>query len=291
MRVLIVCNRRSGRGRASVVCRRAAETLARAGHQVQEADADGSDPRAWGPDAVVAAGGDGSIHHLLPTLASSGVPLYHLPLGTANLFARQFGMTRSLESLVEALEDGQTRDMDLLEFNGVPAAVMLSVGPDAAAVHRLARVRRGPIRAASYVGPFLSELRRWSPGSVRVEADGETIVREGAGVLVVANMRHYGGRFDPAPGADPFDGRLDVVFAPAATPVALVRQAALMRLGWHLSRPGVVHARAREVRIWAGATRAQADGEAVEHPGEIDVRVRPRALRVLLPREGASRPL
>jgi len=283
VRVLILSNRRSGRGRAEGVCRAAIDALVRAGHDAAPMPPAESDPLASAPDAVVVAGGDGSVHHLLPALAESGIPVYHLPLGTANLFARQFGMTRSKGALVRALAAMRTTDIDLIEFNGRPAAVMLSLGPDASVVHRLARVRTGPIRLGSYVAPFVAELRDWSPGVVSVEADGRGVVERGAGVLVVANMRHYGGRFDPAPGADPGDGLLDVVFLPAPGAGAFVRLAALSRLGRHLCRPGVVHARAREVRIEAGATPAQADGEAVGHPGRIDVVVRPRALRVLLP--------
>lgn len=291
MRVLVVGNRRSGRGGAESVCLEAVATLVRAGHEVMLTVSEEPPPADFSPEVVVVAGGDGSVHHLLPTLADSGIPVYHLPLGTANLFARQFGMGRSVGMLARALSAWRTRDIDLIEFNGRLAAVMVSLGPDAAVVHRVARRRAGPIRAASYVGPLLAELRGWSGGPVRVEADGRTVVEDGRGVLVLANMRHYGGRFDPARRADPQDGVLDVAFLPARTPTDLVRMAALARLGLHERARGVVMTRARTVRVEAAGVPAQADGEAVEHGGGMDVRVRERALRVLLPGERADRPL
>jgi diacylglycerol kinase (ATP) len=265
--------------------------LSRAGHEAVGVDAHDPDPMRCRPEAVVVAGGDGSVHHVLGNLSGTGVPLYHLPLGTANLFARQFGMGVCGEGVVRALEAMRTRDIDLLEINGRPAAVMMSMGTDAAVVHRLAHARRGPIRTVSYVGPFLAELSRWMARPIRVEADGGTIVDGVPGVVVVANMRHYGGGFDPARHADPADGLIDVVFLPAPTPAALVRMAVLARLGLHLGREGVVMVRARRVRVEGDGVPAQVDGEAIEHPGRIDVSVRVGALRVLLPGERAARPL
>src|SRR5262250_2764309 len=45
-----------------------------------------------GIDAVVAAGGDGTVRTIAGLLAGSGVPFGILPLGTLNHFARDLGL-------------------------------------------------------------------------------------------------------------------------------------------------------------------------------------------------------
>src|SRR5258708_29908272 len=43
-------------------------------------------------DAIVAGGGDGTVHTIAAVLAGAGVPLGILPLGTANHFAKDLGI-------------------------------------------------------------------------------------------------------------------------------------------------------------------------------------------------------
>jgi diacylglycerol kinase family enzyme len=69
-------------------------------------------------DAVIVAGGDGTVNHLLPALARAAVPVGLLPLGTLNLLARDVGLTGSLTDMLEQLARLNMRQVDLGEVNG-----------------------------------------------------------------------------------------------------------------------------------------------------------------------------
>jgi diacylglycerol kinase family enzyme len=73
---------------------------------------------ASGVDAVVAAGGDGTVSSVAGALAGGEVPLAVLPMGTLNHFARDIGMPTGLEQAVQAIAANQVDRVDLGEVNG-----------------------------------------------------------------------------------------------------------------------------------------------------------------------------
>ena len=69
-------------------------------------------------DAVVAAGGDGTVRCVAAALAGSGTPLGVLPLGTLNHFAKDLGIPTDLDGAARVVGAGVVRPLDLGEVNG-----------------------------------------------------------------------------------------------------------------------------------------------------------------------------
>jgi len=68
--------------------------------------------------AVIVAGGDGSVTTAAKALAGSDKALGVLPMGTLNLFARDLQVPLDLEQAVLALAGGQIQKVDTAEVNG-----------------------------------------------------------------------------------------------------------------------------------------------------------------------------
>jgi len=250
---------------------------------------------AAGDLALFIVGGDGTVHRSLDVARRHNRAIYHVPMGTENLFAREFGMTGDLDLAVRSLNRPRFRTIDLASCTHdgqAPRtfALMCSVGPDAGVIRRLAARRTGPIRHTSYVVPIAHELLDPHLPMLTIEADGGTLVRHEAGMVVVANSRHYAMRLDPAHGAEMSDGLLDLIFFPARSRVELLTHLLAARWRRAHENPGVIHRRVREVRVTSpeANTPSQLDGEAgrtvPDAPGlDLRVRVLPAAARVLLP--------
>ncbi len=304
-RVLIVSNSASGRGMGAGIIARATTTLQRAGVTTRVLPVDRADRVGFQArfrqellhaDALVLAGGDGTVHYSLPVIAdtAASTPIYHLPLGTENLFARQFGMTRDADQLLRALRVNHTMpiDMGLLhsadEPTPTPFVLMCSIGPDAGVIRRLHAARTGNINHLSYIRPIVGEILSPSLPELSVEADGVSIVDHQRGTLLVANSAQYAMRMNPAPDARVDDGLLDVVFFPATSGPAAALWMARARVGAHLDHPALIATRAKSVRIHAepGACIHQLDGELGGRShcaSELNITIQPAALRVLLP--------
>jgi len=73
---------------------------------------------AKGVDALVAAGGDGTISTAAAAVADTGLPFGILPMGTLNHFARDAGIPLDLKEAAAAIAAGRTRRVDAAEVNG-----------------------------------------------------------------------------------------------------------------------------------------------------------------------------
>ncbi|MCA9305419.1 MAG: NAD(+)/NADH kinase [Phycisphaerales bacterium] len=273
MSVVVVYNPKSGRGRGLSVAALLVDHLRGRGMGVVSA----SIREQWrdllnGARAVIAAGGDGTVHAVASAVLDTGVPVYQCPMGTENLFAREFGMSREPVEIGDAIERGRTRRVDVGMCNGRAFVIMCSVGCDANVIHRLDRVRNGAISHSSYAMPTLREVMRPAIPKLCVTVDGRVVVDGGRGQLVVANSRQYAMRIDPARDARVDDGALDLVFLPHGTVAGAVAHGARARMRLKDGR-GVVRARGASIRVESvgGEAVYQFDGEASGRPaGSVD---------------------
>jgi diacylglycerol kinase (ATP) len=285
----LIYNPISGSGRSERVARGIARDLEGRGWTCPLVPTERSSPEAWlapvlaSADAVVVAGGDGAIRIVSEHAARGGVPLWHAPCGTENLFARAFGMNADPAAIARAIEARRLRSIDLAEADGVPFAIMASVGFDADVVHALAATRRGGISHWSYAAPILRTIESWRPREFVWEVDGE---REslGRGMVVVGNLRHYGGRLNPVAGAVEDDGLLDAVFIPADSAADLLPWVPLLWTGLHRRHPLLRERRGASIRLEPSEPAlVQIDGDAAPlgAVSGVSLAVRPRALAVL----------
>ena len=113
--------------------------------------------------ALVVVGGDGAVRLAAEPAIRTQTPLYHFPYGTENLFSREFGMDRCVQTLLGALERNEPRLIDVGVVNGRTFLLMVSVGYDAEVVHDLAGRRGSSLSPWSYLGPSIRQLRAWRP--------------------------------------------------------------------------------------------------------------------------------
>ena len=278
--VTVVCNERSGAGRAGrvlpKVVRRLQEGLADAELHVvistsyeQARDLTRAAALAARPGDVVAVmGGDGMAHLGLNACAGTEATLAVIPAGTGNDFARGAGIPRAIPAAVEALVRGRTRRLDLTRLTNAVGSyyvgAVVSSGYDAR-VNRATndiRLRFGPL---SYGYIALRELANFEPLTYRLVVDGQP--RELRAMMVaVANMGVFGGGMKIAPDADPSDGVMDITLIHEASRAKLLRLLPQVYTGGFIKDPVVELLRARRVEIDGDGLFLMGDGEEL---GEV----------------------
>ncbi|MBI5597243.1 MAG: YegS/Rv2252/BmrU family lipid kinase [Elusimicrobia bacterium] len=250
-----------------------------------------------GAQRIFAFGGDGTWNEAVAGFfaaapsARAGAALAPLPAGSGCDFARHLGLPLDPAAAAALLAGAAVRRIDALraEFAGASGREtrhltnMAGVGlaADAAAlVERHGKPLGGTL---SYLAAVVWSLCAGGPRTYRLSLDGVDASGRYYAVLV-ANTETTGGGMRAAPGADLFDGRVEVLTVAALPKPALLFRLAKLYDGSHLGTPGVRMVQARKVEIEStdGTAGLNIDGETA---GTLPARfeVLPAALPVLVP--------
>ena len=191
----MLANRSAGRGRHRGLLPGVLRRLGAAGHCVRLLAADTAREAeeachravAGGAAALVAVGGDGTIHQALQAAAQRPVGFGVVPAGTGNDFAACCGVPEdpleAAAAIAAALRDERHRPVDLARATGTGGGsrwfgVVLAAGFDAIVNERANRMRRprGPRR---YDLAILLEIARLRPRIYALEIDGTVVIGEG----------------------------------------------------------------------------------------------------------------
>lgn len=283
-RSYIVMNPRSGGG--TVARRRLVEEAERRGAQVRLLEPSGPGvPELLhaaideGADVVGVAGGDGTIALAAAVAADRDVALLVVPAGTRNHFAMDLGLDRERpERALEALVDGVEMSVDLGVAGERPFVNNVSVGAYASLVRRR-DYRDHKLLVAVAAMPELVAGREAPQFQVRV--DDVTVVD--AVVALVSNNAYATG----GPGRLARRERLN---AGVLGLLCIFRPPSPAGLADGAPPPPVTATSSKEVVVTSEAAvlPVAIDGEAVDLPTPVLCRVRPGALRVLVPRVAAT---
>ena len=241
---------------------------------------------AGAPDALVVAGGDGTLTGVVDLAAASGVPVVLIPGGTGNDLARALGIPLDdPERAASAALTGVVRRIDLgsIESGGTERLFLTvaALGFDARVSDRTNRLRY-PRGAMRYYLALLIELVRLRPTSFRVQVDDAPPVEMPGTLLAVGSTQSYGGGLRICAGALPDDSALDFVHVAPLSRARLLGLFPLLLRGAHLGRPEVRHQHVRRVAVSADDLVVYADGERVGE-GRCIIGVRPGALTMRVP--------
>ncbi len=169
------------------------------------------------PDRVIAVGGDGTVRIVADRLAQSGIPMAVVPVGTANLLARNLEIPLSQLDALEVAFGEHTLEIDLIKLtvDGVPGehfAVIAGLGVDALIMDETSPELKDAIGAGAYFVAAAKALGR-TPIDMRVTLDDHRTHRRHAMICAIGNVGKLAGNLTLIPEARPDDGRLDVYVA------------------------------------------------------------------------------
>jgi diacylglycerol kinase (ATP) len=153
---------------------------------------------------IIAAGGDGTVNGVLNGLLPGKAILAVLPLGTANVLARELAINSSDEAVSRIIR-GNTRPLTVGIMDGEMGErrflLMAGIGLDGAIVENVRLKEKRIFGKGAYVLSAARLMSSWDRESFEVIAGERSIHCHS---LIVCNAARYGGDFVVAPSADIF---------------------------------------------------------------------------------------
>lgn len=263
-----------------------------------------------GVDAVLVAGGDGTVRAVSEAMSGSGVPLAIVPSGTGNLLARNLRLPLTEPAaMVRAVFDGDTIAMDvgwteLARPDGTTAehafVVMGGIGLDAAMIANTNPQLKKTVGWVAYVDGAARSLPNAKPFRVVYELPGHRLHSSRVQSVLFANCGKLPAGLDLIPEASIADGALDIViFQPkgvfgwlfvwrrVAWDNSFLRRFRAGRrvLSLRTKDNAVVYSRGAGIELATHEPRpVQLDGDEFGEALSVKTRVEPSSLIVVIPR-------
>jgi YegS/Rv2252/BmrU family lipid kinase len=293
--VRVIINTASGVGDKGETRRRVAEILAAGGVKADILLAqNGAEVGDLAREAVrdscpviVAGGGDGTANAVAAAVVGSDKILGVLPLGTLNHFARDLKIPFDLEGAAATIVAGHTTKVDVGEVNGRIFLNNSSLGLYPIIVHeRKKQQRLGSGKWPAFVWAAITALRRYPFLHVKLSARGTSFdIR--TPFVFVGNNEYVMERFQIGLRESLNRAVLSLYMAKRTGRLGLVRLALRALLGRLREDKDFLALTTKEVRIKTRhkILRAAFDGEVAAMETPLHYRIRPRALRVIVPPE------
>ena len=293
-RLLLLENRQAGGGGESEIAARLRET----GRHVVSPDTASLEEacevvrrEADKADLVVVAGGDGSVNGLLSCLMEVSTPVFVIPRGTGNDFARSLGIPLEEEKTVTLLDEGVLCDVDVGFANGEPFVNAASVGLTAQVTKYQTPEQKSRFGAFSYVVSALKAVRITRPFRAKIvklgEPDAEP-VHARCVQLLAGNGRYFGGGMLVHHEKRIDDGQIYLYALKPASSFALILHGPLVGLGHvDLSPDAIVTSGTGFHLETRHPLPVHADGERLTQT-PVTFEVKHGALKVLASREFAT---
>lgn len=294
MRVRVIANRRGGAFiRDGQLAERLGVALEGAGLEADVRLADGHEiPAAFadaalapGLDAVVAAGGDGTASCAAGHLAGTGRRLGLLPLGTLNHLARDAGIPAGLDAAAAVVAAGHSRLVDVAEVNGRVFVNNSGVGlyPDMVRFREAAQ-GQGRSKRSAMLSASLRALRSFKRHRLWISATGvETPIR--TPLLFVGNNRYRASLFALGRRERLDAGELSLHAVRAKNRLHLFWAGIRGLVGRLDEQRDFVNLYGETLTIHSDrpSLAISADGEHFTMETPLEYRIRPKALRLIVP--------
>lgn len=250
---------------------------------------------------IIAGGGDGTVREVASALLRTDLSLAVLPLGIGNDFANNLALPKDLKELLELLKSGKEIEVDVLELTSQKkkfyAVNIFSIGFDAEValwiqklIILLTKIKKLKLLVPKLeyfvylLGVFL-KMFFFKEKEVKITAPQFSLQSK---ILMVAcaNGQREGKHFKIAPKASLNDGLIDVCIIGKIPPWQRIFYVLKSLQGKHLSLKKVYYFKTPYLKIISPSGTpllAHLDGEPLYLSSEIELKILPKALKVIIP--------
>lgn len=233
-----------------------------------------------GFDAVVAVGGDGTVNEVARGLRDTQTAMGIIPMGSGNGFARHLNIPVHINRAIEMINHSEPISVDYGLANDRLFVSTCGTGFDAViADHFAGSNKRGFM---TYLQNILKDIFSYTPETYHIIGDGLDVTHK-AFLITFANANQWGYEALIAPKASMQDGKMDIMLMSSHAIIGSASLALRLFAGSIDDSHFMDTLRAKDILLEReSAAPFHIDGDPVEMPKDIRIRIVEDSLRVLV---------
>jgi diacylglycerol kinase (ATP) len=239
---------------------------------------------ASGYNAVVAAGGDGTVNEVMNGLVGTETALGVLPLGTVNIWAREMGLSMDMLKAADSIARSELTKIDVGMAGNRYFLLMAGIGFDAAVTATVRSEEKKLLGAIAYLKQAIQVAWNFRGVRLKLRIDGKR-VRGKILMVVIGNSQLYGGVVKFTAHATIDDGLLDICVIKGQGMLSAPRRLISIFARHYNRDPLVQYSQGRQIEIRGQRGKAfpvQVDGDYLGKT-PMSFRVVPNSLWIMVP--------
>ena len=197
----------------------------------------------------IGVGGDGTMHYIAKNLAGTDCNLGIIPTGSGNDIIKTLGIEQRLEENIRIIKQGKISRIDLGLYNDKEYYIGVAGSGFDSEVTRFTNNTRLPLKGKSrYNFAVYKTLITYRPKIFKLQYDGNER-NINIMMMVVSNLKYYGGGMKISPDADAFDGKFDICIIKAMPKITFIKSFPKVYEGTHLDIPYVEVFKTNQISI------------------------------------------
>jgi diacylglycerol kinase (ATP) len=229
-------------------------------------------------DRVIAVGGDGTLKLVAECLQGTLTPIGIIPAGSANGMARELGIPLAIEEALEVTISGKPLQIHAVLVNGELCIHLSDIGFNAYIVKKFDDLpQRGMLGYAKATWKAL-----WSHHKMEVEFDTDTEkITSEAAMVVIANATMYGTGVKINPEGKLDDDVFEVILVKKYSFLEILK-IRFTNLPFNPEKIELFHTKNLNIKT-RHKVHFQVDGEYVGKVNQIEAKILPDAITVIIP--------
>lgn len=232
--------------------------------------------------AVVAIGGDGTIHEVGNGLHGTTIPLGVIPAGTGNDFASYNQIPNHPVQALHRILAFQSKMIDTAKVGSKQMISSFGCGFDGLVAQQVNQSKwKRLLGKLTYTWITLKALFSYHPSEIILEIDGIQYSYTGVWLVAVCNISRYGGGMQICPNAQHNDGILEICCVNKVGILEFISIFPSVYKGKHINHPAVSLHRGQKITIHSSSPLlAHIDGE-INGQTPVTIEIKKKSLSIL----------
>ncbi len=232
-------------------------------------------------DTVVAMGGDGTVHKVLPQLVDTDKTLGIIPCGTANLLAEKLGVSANFNKALKVFKAENKTKIDVLKTNDSFCILRLGLGYDADIICKTPQSLKHKFGYFAYFVAGVLFALRLKNKEYSITFDRENLTVEASCIIVANAANMYRNWVSVAQKCSLNDGLTDVFVLKTTNPFLYFFELIRIIFHQHQTNKNAMYFKASTLSIKSKWMNAHIDGEKSNFRECINIDIKKQSINVI----------